>query len=221
MQTDGVLRQAGCTEASGDLATGDGADYTMDVADREAGLDPGTAFDRRLAQIEQRRHIERLVESVVLVDLPIASDLRTRIGLVEDVAEIESLRLPVIERHLRLEPIDAADHLLETTEAELGHDLAQVARDEAHEVHHMLRITREAFTQPRILRRDARRTGVEVTDAHHDAADRHQRRGGEPELLGTEQRSDRDIASRLQLPIGLDRDAAAQIVEHEGLVRLG
>ena len=85
----------------------------------------------------------------------------------------------------------------------------------------MLRISREAFTQPRILRRDARRTGVEVTDAHHDAADRHQRRGGEPELLGTEQRGDRDIASGLQLPIGLDRDAAAQVVEHEGLVRLG
>ena len=48
-----------------------------------------------------------------------------------------------------------------------------------------------------------------------------QRRGGETELLGAEQRGDDDVAAGLELAVGLDRDAAAQIVQHEGLVRLG
>ena len=93
--------------------------------------------------------------------------------------------------------------------------------DEAHEVDHVLGLAGELLAQPRVLGGDARRAGVEVADAHHDAADRDQRRGGEAELLGAEQRGDDDVAAGLQLAVGLDRDAAAQVVEHQGLVRLG
>ena len=73
----------------------------------------------------------------------------------------------------------------------------------------------------RVLRGDADRAGVEVADAHHDAADRDQRRRREAELLGAEQRGDDDVAAGLQLAVGLDDDAAAQVVEHQRLVRLG
>jgi hypothetical protein len=72
-----------------------------------------------------------------------------------------------------------------------------------------------------ILGRDARRAGVQMADPHHDAAGGDQRGRGEAELLGAEQRGDDDVAAGLQLPVGLDRDAAAQIVEDEGLVGLG
>jgi len=51
-----------------------------------------------------------------------------------------------------------------------------------------------------------------VADAHHDAAGGHQRRGREAELLGAEQRGDRDVAAGLELPVGLDRDAAPEVV---------
>ena len=60
-----------------------------------------------------------------------------------------------------------------------------------------------------------------MADAHHDAAQRDQRRGGEAEFLGAEQRGDDDVAAGLQLAVGLDDDAAAQIVQHERLVRFG
>ena len=121
----------------------------------------------------------------------------------------------------RLEPVDAADHLLDGAEAELRHDLAQFLGDEAHEVHDVLGLARELLAQPRILRRDADGAGVQVADAHHDAARGDQRRGGEAEFLGAEQRGDHDVAAGLQLAVGLDRDAAAQIVQHQRLVRLG
>ena len=72
-----------------------------------------------------------------------------------------------------------------------------------------------------VLRRDADRAGVEVADAHHDAAGDDQRSGGEAELLGAEQRGDDDVAAGLELAVDLHDDPVAQAVEHERLLGLG
>ena len=50
---------------------------------------------------------------------------------------------------------------------------------------------------------------------------RDERRRGEAELLGAEQRGDDDVAAGAHLAVGLQDDAAAQVVLHEHLVRLG
>ncbi len=55
----------------------------------------------------------------------------------------------------------------------------------------------------------------------YDAAGRDQRRGGEAELVGAEQRADDHIAAGAHAAIDLDGDAAAQAVEHERLLGLG
>ena len=44
--------------------------------------------------------------------------------------------------------------------------------------------------------------------------------GGEAELLGAEQRGDHDVATRLQLTVGLHDDAVAQTVQQQRLLRL-
>ena len=75
--------------------------------------------------------------------------------------------------------------------------------------------------QFRILRRHAHRTGVEVADPHHNAAHRNQRRSREAKFLSPQQRGDNHIAPGLELAIGLHDDAAAQVVEHQRLMRLG
>ena len=72
-----------------------------------------------------------------------------------------------------------------------------------------------------VLRGDADRAGVEVADPHHDAARHDQRRGGEAELLGAEQRGDDDVAAGLQLAVGLHDDPVAQAVEQQRLLGLG
>ncbi len=46
-------------------------------------------------------------------------------------------------------------------------------------------------------------------------------RGGEAKFLGAQQGGDDDVAAGLQLAVGLDGDAAAQVVQQQGLVRLG
>ncbi len=78
----------------------------------------------------------------------------------------------------------------------------------------------EARAQHRVLRRNAHRAGIQVALAHHDAAHRDQRRGGEAELLRAQQRGDHDVAPGLQLAVGLHFDAAAQIVQQQHLLRL-
>jgi hypothetical protein len=79
----------------------------------------------------------------------------------------------------------------------------------------VFRLACKRAAQYRVLRRHPDRAGVEVALAHHDAALDHQRRGGEAELVGAEQRPMTDVAAGLHLAVGLDADAARQAVQHQ------
>ncbi len=50
---------------------------------------------------------------------------------------------------------------------------------------------------------------------------RDQRRGGEAEFVRAQQRADGDVAAGAQAAVDLHRDAAAQIVEQQRLLRFG
>ncbi len=220
MQANGVLGQPGGPVFASHFTAGNRADDPIHIADRHSRAHRDALLDSGLAQLEQRRDVQRFLQPVILIDLAEAADFGADIRLVEDVAEVEALGLPMVDGSAGHEPVDAPDHLLHGAEAQLRHDLAQVLRNEAHEIHDVLGRAGELLPQARILRRDACGAGVQVTDTHHDAAQRDQRRRGEPELLGAQQRGDGDVASCLQLPVGLHDDAAAQIVQHQRLVRL-
>jgi hypothetical protein len=90
----------------------------------------------------------------------------------------------------------------------MGHHLAHFFGDEEEVVDDVLGLALEALAQHRVLRGDADRAGVEMALAHHDAAGRDQRRGGEAELVGAEQRADDDVAAGAQAAVDLHRDAA-------------
>ena len=85
----------------------------------------------------------------------------------------------------------------------------------------MLGLAVEAGTQDRVLSGHPHRTGVQVTLAHHDAAGRDERRGGEAELLGAQQGPDGHVPAGAQAPVHLDGDARAQAVQQQGLLGLG
>ena len=80
---------------------------------------------------------------------------------------------------------------------------------------------REALAQLGVLGGDAHRAGVEVADAHHDAAAHDQRGGGEAVLLGPEQGGDHHVAPGLELAVDLHHDAVAEPVAHQRLLGLG
>ena len=85
----------------------------------------------------------------------------------------------------------------------------------------VLRLPRELGAKLRVLGRDADRAGIQVALAHEDAARSDERRGGEAELLGPQERRDRDIASGLEAAVGLELHPSSKPVQHECLVGLG
>ena len=135
--------------------------------------------------------------------------------------QIDAPGLPVLDRRHHVEAVDPADHLAEFAEAEPRHQLAHFFGDKEEIVDDVLGLAGEALAQHRVLGRDADRAGVEMAFAHHDAAGGDQRSRRETELVGADQRRDHDIAAGAQTAIDLHRDAAAQAVQHQGLLGLG
>src|SRR5690606_10480661 len=184
---DGVLGQAGGAVFAGDLAAGDGADDAVDVFDGELGDDLLAAINGGGAAFEERGEVEGFLESVVLGLLAVAADLGAGVGRVEQVGEVHALGLPVGDGLVGFEAVGAADHLVDGAEAESRHDLADLLRDEGHEVDDVLGFAGVFFAEARVLGGDAGGAGIEVADAHHDAAGGDERGGGEAEFLGAEQ----------------------------------
>jgi hypothetical protein len=127
----------------------------------------------------------------------------------------------VLDAGFRMSSRSAADQIVELADAQLRHQFAHFLGDEEEVVHHMLGLAGEALAQHRILGGDADRAGVQMALAHHDAAFDDQRRGGEAELVGAQQRADDHIAAGLHLAVDLHADAAAQAVEHQRLLGFG
>ena len=77
----------------------------------------------------------------------------------------------------------AADHLVHRPKPRRAMCSRTSSSDQAHEVDDVLRVAREPLAQFRVLRGHAHRAGVEVAGPHHHAAEGHEGRRGEAELL--------------------------------------
>ena len=158
---------------------------------------------------------------MVLVDLTVAPDFRTELGLVQNIGVVQTLGLPVLNRAPDLKSVGAADHFVDGAKAELGHEFAHLLGDEAHEVDRIAWIAHEFFAQDRVLGGHADRAGVEVADPHHDAAQGDQGGGRKAVLLRTQQGRHHNVTAGFELAVGFDHNAAAQVVQDQGLMSLG
>ena len=216
-----AVGEPGGAVPAGDLTGEDRADGAVDVADRQVEDNGFALLDRSPAGWQERRHVERFGDPVVLRLDPVGLDVGRHLRLVEDRGEVEPLCLPLGDRRAGVETVDAPHHLLDGAEAELRHQIPQFFGEKEEEVDDMLRLAVEPGPQLGILRGDADRAGVEVALPHHDAADHDQRPGGDAELLGAEHRGDSDILGGADHAVGLDGDPAPQIVHDEHLMGLG
>ena len=106
---------------------------------------------------------------MILLHLAIGADFRAYIWLVENLAVVQPLGLPVIDRGAHFELIDAANHFRNATEAKLRHGFAHFRRDVFHEVDDSRGISVELLAEFGILRGYTDWAGVLVADAHHQA----------------------------------------------------
>src|SRR5690349_3725623 len=147
--------------------------------------------------------IERLIEAVVLRRQAAAADAARDLRVVKYRGKIQTARLPMIDRGAHFDFVHAPDHFIHRPEADPRHPLANFFGDVEEEVDDVLRRALELLAQNWILRRDADRTRIQVAFAHHDAAHGDQRRSGESEFFGAEQRGDGNVAAGLQLAVRL------------------
>src|SRR5215204_1932704 len=140
---------------------------------------------------------------------------------VEQRREIHAAGLPVLDGLAHLEFVGAADHLLEGPEAHLRHVLPHLFGDEEEVVDGVLGRTGKTPSELGILGRDTHRARVQVAYAHHDAARGHERRRGESEILGPEERRHGDVAARLELAVRLQDHTPPQPVLDEHLLGFG
>ena len=208
---DGVGRQALGAVRLGDARAEHAAHAAVDVAHGGVDLHRLLGLDRE-ARLAQQLPVEVVLEHRRRqLDAP-AHGALGQLGEVQDVGEVDPARLPVVDGAVDLEQVGAADELLERAHAQRGHDPPQLLGHEEEEVHDVLGGALEALAQLRVLGGDADRARVQVAGAHHDAARRDQRRRREAELVGAQARGDGDVAPGLQLAVGLDGDARAQVV---------
>src|SRR5947207_11197779 len=113
------------------------------------------------------------------------------------------------------------DHFIEGAETQLRHDFANFLGDEAHEIDDVVGVAGKLLAQAWVLGGHSYRTGIEMAYSHHDTAERYQRRRGKAKLLSAQQSTNHHIAAGFELAIHLNDNAAAQIVEHQRLLRLG
>ena len=196
------------------------ADRPVHVPNADVRGDRRLVLDRRLGDPDQLP-IERGLERRILLARSPERGARGNVGCHEQVREVDPAALPVLDRLVGDEQVDAADQILEPGDPELGHDLPGLLGDEEEEVHDVLGRAREPLAQHGVLGGDADRAGVQVAGAHHHAARRDERGGREAHLVGAEQPGDHDVAAGLQLAVGLNPDPRAQVVHHERLLRLG
>src|SRR3984957_8328085 len=165
-----------------------GAGRAVGIADRHVEPHMLAMLDR-LLRLGDELAIEHAIETMILRLAAMDADAGRSLRLMEELGEIEALGLPMRDRFGAVEHLHLADHFVEAAIAHRRHPFAHFLGDEEEEIDDMLGLADEAFAQDWILRGDADGTSVEMALAHHDAARRDQRRGGEAEFVGAEQRA--------------------------------
>ena len=226
---EGIIRQGIALRRHavviGDLGAEDGTEGTVRARNLDLLLVVLTARDGRGKLPEKHRLVEGLLEMEIIDPLRIEVTLllrKGRIARIQDLREIHLCRArgDMRGRSIDREAVGTADHLVHGTEAELRHVLAHLLCDEAHEVHDVLRLAREALAENVVLGSDTERAGILVADTHHHAAEADERCCREAILLRTEQCGDDDVATGHQLTIGLELDTVTKPVLDQRMVRL-
>src|SRR6187399_2107049 len=114
---------------------------------------------------------------MVLRDGAVAPGFFINVWRIKDFGKIDALGFPVVDGGSNAQLLHAPYHLIDGSETELRHDLAQVFGNEAHEIDNVRWVTHETLSKFRVLRGDTNGAGIEMADAHHDASESDQRGG--------------------------------------------
>jgi hypothetical protein len=119
-----------------------------------------------------------------------------------------------------LQDLDVAYHLVDGSETKLSHDGSELVGHIVEEVDDVLGSSGELLAKLRILGSDTNRASVQVALSHKDTAHSDKRSGGKAPFLSTEQTSQGNITTSLELTVSLNNDTTTQVVENQRLMSL-
>ena len=217
---DRVVGQPGMAVTLGDFAGKHRACGAVDVLDLPLNADDLALFKRRLGRCDQII-VERFFKAMVL-RFGVVERCTVRQGdLVQDLGQVDAVRLPMVKRLTHVELVDAAHHFFNGAEAHFRHDLAKLFSDEEEVVDDMFRLAGEARAQDGVLRRHTNGAGVQMAFAHHDAACGDQRCCRKAKLIRAEQCANSNVTTGAKSTIDLNRDARPQTVQKQRLLGFG
>ncbi len=179
------------------------------------------AHRERLARLHSRKRLRRpsLVKRRMLRRLRIPNPLPAPHPRHRSRQHRGQIQIAV-KPHL-LQQIRPPNRLLERRQPILRQQAPQVGRQFLKEPHDVLRLAPELRPQLRPLRRNPRRTRIQVALPRHIAPDRHQHRSPKRILIRPEQRRNQHILRRRQATIGPQPHPPAHAVRDQHLLRLG
>src|SRR5262249_55565136 len=110
VDADGVVGEAVASVLAGHFRAEDGPHRAVDVADGKADIDLLASLQSGAAERHEGRHIERLLEPVILVDDLAHGYVGPNLGTMEDGGVVEAARLPVLHGSADVEHVGTADH---------------------------------------------------------------------------------------------------------------
>src|SRR5208283_5682580 len=96
--------------------------------------------------------IQRFLQTMILRLYATVCHARWHRRTIENRRQIQAASLPMIDRRFDVEHVDAPDHLIHPTEAELGHVLPHLLRQKEEKVDDVLGLSLKALAQQGILR---------------------------------------------------------------------
>ena len=198
-----VVRQHLRPDFTNDPVRQHATDNTIGVDDNEFVIDLFATLECRFSQIDEMI-IQSPIQFVILLMNTVCTEKMFRfLGRCEHAGKVQALCLPMSHSLADDQRIHTANHFIDGSETEFRHDHAQLFGHHEKIVDDVLRLAGEFLAQLRVLRRNADRTRIEVTLAHHDAAQCDQWRGGETKLLRAQQYCNGDVPAGLDLTIRL------------------
>ena len=193
------------------------AQGTVDVAGDFDELDFFTAFDSGLRFFNQHV-IERFFQTMFLRFGVETGHIGGHGGQREQTTEIQTAGFPVFDAFAHIEQIGTTNHIVEFTNTQLRHDLADFFGDEEEVIHDVFGLAGEFLTQIGVLGSDTDGASVQMAFTHHDAAFHDQRSGRKTEFIRAQQRANRHVTPRFHLTVGLHAHTATQAVQHQRLL---
>ena len=120
-----------------------------------------------------------------------------------------------------LQHVGTSNHFIDSSKTQLGHQFSEFFCNKKEIVDDVFRLSSKLFAQFRILSGNTNRTGIEVTFAHHNAANCNQWNCRKTILFRTQQSSNRHVPSSFKLSINLQTYPSTHMIQHQCLLSLG